>query len=195
MSKPVGPGRIGSARRFLQVFSELVDFLPSVEEKRDMQESLKALISYLQNAQRDLEQLPTRDDMDQLSVALKRVEMLLGRAEDNPLISRAFGIEQKRSRKVKQVSPQASERTKYILSELERLTIDQMRDALSRDPKYTTNDLREIAVILGVRANSRVSRETLANQVTVRIANKRGYESLGGMKEEKPASNGELEKP
>jgi len=193
MSKPVGPGRIGSARRFLHVFSELVEFLPTVEEKRDMQNSLKALISYLQNAQRDLEQIPTRDDMDQLSVALKRVEMLLARAEDNPLISRAFGIEQKRSRKVKQVSPQASERTKYILSELKRLTIDQMRDALSRDPKYTTKDLREIAVILGVRANSRVSRETLANQVTVRIANDRGYKSLGGFTNGEPPNNGETE--
>ncbi len=71
--------------------------------------------------------------MDQLSVALKRVEMLLARAEDNPLISRAFGIEHKRPKKIKHALPQSSERTKQIRNELDQLTIDQLRDVLSRD--------------------------------------------------------------
>ena len=193
MSKSVGPGRIGSSRRFIKILTELVDFLPTIEEKKIMQASLKALSNYLQDAERDLAQIPTKEDMGQLSMALKRVEMLLIRAEENPFVSRAFGIEHKRSQKKIPVSPQPPERIKRIREELDQLTIDQLRDTLSSSAKYTSDDLRGLAIMLGIRSNPRLSRDTLANQITIKITNDRGYKRLGELPNESNTATSDVE--
>jgi len=99
MSKAIGPGRIGSVRRFIKILSELVATLPSTEEKQKIFDSLVALTNYLQSAKQNLAQIPTRDDMQQLTIVLEQFERLITRAEDNPLISKALGVEKKNKKK------------------------------------------------------------------------------------------------
>jgi len=189
MSKAIGPGRIGSVRRFIKILSELVATLPSTEEKQKIFDSLVALTNYLQSAKQNLAQIPTRDDMQQLTIVLEQFERLITRAEDNPLISKALGVEKKNKKKKVHAVTQTSERIKIFCNELDKLTIDQIRETLSNDPKYTSNDLRELAINLDIRVTARISRDTLVNQIIVRIANDRGYKTLGGFESKNDPSN------
>lgn len=180
MTKPTGPARIGKAKRVVRILSDLVQSLPTASDKREVHDSLQSVTSYLQEAQRQLAAIPTQDDFRHLDEALQRLERLLTLAEDNPMLAKSLGLTHKRAARMRRVHPLSDERVASIVQELEAMTIDQVRQALTSGPKYSTSDLRALATHLGVRLQSRMSRETLANHITTSVANTRGYKQLSG---------------
>ena len=62
---------------------------------------------------------------------------------------------------------------------MKSLPVDEIRSKLQSE-SYPMRTLRSVASAVGVRPTKGLSRETLAHQVAMRIANLRGYELLRG---------------
>lgn len=180
MNKSLGPGRLGSAKRIIDVLSELVRTLPTAEEKRQIHDALQAVIEFLRQAQKELDAIPSRDELRQLSEALYRLENILKLAEDNPLLARPLGFRPKALIKAKSAERFSADEIKAVLKKFASMTIDQIRQYLTEDSDYSRSHLRALGMGLGIRVQARMSREALANQITTRIANERGYNKLSG---------------
>ena len=180
MTQPIGPSRIANAKKVVKMLSGLLQSLPTAADKREIYDSLKAVTSYLEEAQTQLESIPIKEDFKQLDEALQRLEKLLNLAEDSPLLSKPMGLRPKRPTVVRPGPAIPNERVTTILKELEDMTIDQIRVALTSNPKYSTNELRALGKQLGLRLQARVGRETLANHIATSLANTRGYKELSG---------------
>jgi hypothetical protein len=72
-----------------------------------------------------------------------------------------------------------------LANELSNLTIDQVRERLLNDESVRLTDLRALAAHLNVRYQSKSTRESLAQTLTTRIANARGYDALSSISDER----------
>jgi hypothetical protein len=179
MSTKVGPAKAASLRKVITALQDLIRTLPTPEELHKMDESLEALITYLRHIQQDLKSIPMRDEFGEASVIIDQLDTLLRRAEENPIIGRAIGLEKPLPKKLRQPTTGiTTQNAREALHEFEDMTIDQIRDALSLESKYSLADLRQIADALGIRVQSTASRDVFASRITTRLANSRGYRNL-----------------
>lgn len=174
-----GSKKATRARMISGKLREIVDGLPSHDDRDAMAASLEALVEYLSDAKRALQGIPTRDGHAELMTLLDRFDSLLSQAEDSPVLARALGVEKRLSKKVtttpKVVDPR---QVRSVLEGFRDSTIDQIREKLLDDSKYTASELRQMAASIGLRVQSRSNRSTVAAQLVTAIANERGYRQL-----------------
>jgi len=181
----IGPSRAARAKSVLAALREVVNTLPGQEEKEEMHKALEALIDYLRHLQKELAVVPSRDEFADAMVTVERLEALLMRAEQNPVVARAIGLQRARPRRREASIPQATrEQAAEVLRRFESFTVDQVREALRDEGRYSVSELRSMAAALGIRVQARASRESLATQITTHLANARGYKILRAGSEE-----------
>lgn len=168
---------VNRAKTVLAALQALAGSLPSDEERDRAKKALDQLIEFLQSARVALDGLPTQGDLGSLRRSLDQLTDLFGKAVDSPAVSAALGMEPVRSpARAKTVRPPAP--SAEDLERFRDLTIDQMRELLNDESKFTVSKLHELARSLGARVNSRSGREAIANQILTKITNVRGYQQL-----------------
>lgn len=169
------------ARSLLAAIRDVAASLPTTEERNEAVATIRAVEAYLAEVRAWLELLPTSADTADLQGALSRFDVLVEKTEQNPLLARVFGDAPKPKPRKTPAPPSAGDdRARTLLATLDDLTIDQIREKLQRDPTLNLRDMRALAQLLELRFPSKISRETLANSLTTRIANQRGYRHLSG---------------
>jgi hypothetical protein len=175
----IGPSKMSRARSLLAALQELVRTLPTEAEKQDMHSAMAALESYLQHVMRELSSVSTQEGASNVLEALERLEALLARAEANPMVARAIGLERTPPRKrPMRVAPHDGPQVDAALHNLASMTIDQVRDSLGDPSQHSLADLRSIASAIGLKVQSRSTRENMVNHITTALANSRGYQRL-----------------
>ena len=186
MSKP-SKQRRSRLEVFLKHLNAILDALPSDSEKHEVEAALLKLIGFMNDLKARLELVPSAEEVSGLRVAAQRLEQALAAAETDPVLAGVFGLArpQTRRRDSRASSEATSAAGKSALEALQALSIDEIRSQLQSD-SYPLTTLRAVASVLGVRPTKGLSREDLAHQVTMRIANTRGYERLRGEIPETP---------
>jgi hypothetical protein len=177
---PPNKRRRPNTRALLAVLEDLVDTLPTADERLEASRNIEIVIGYLQEVQERLNKLPLPDDLSSARGALSQFDDLVESAERNPVLAMAFGTKPfpKRTSRDPDKLPEAQARE--ILRDWEHLSIDQLRERLQTDKTLTLRDLRGVASIAGLRISAKNTRATLINQLITWFANQRGYRLLGG---------------
>lgn len=166
---------------FLKHLTGILDVLPSESEKQEVEEALRKLVAFLNDLKARLELVPSAEDVSGLRVAVQRLEQALAAAETDPVLAGVFGLPRPRARRRegKAVSEPGSTAGSRALEALQALSIDEIRAKLQSD-SYPLATLRAVASHLKVRPTKGLTREALAHQVVMRIANDRAYKGLRG---------------
>lgn len=172
--------RTNSLRPFVRQISELAASLPTNEDIRSAKEALDDILRFLESTRRSLDALPSSDDTRSVAGSIRVFDKLLDIAQTNPALSMALGVTPRGHRRPPpQRQPEEElERGKALFEELGQLTVDQIRDRLLNDPMIRLTDLRALAAHLHIRYQAKSTRESLAQSLTTRIANSRGYDAL-----------------
>jgi len=170
------------AKTFLRRLQATVQSLPTNAEKRQVQERIAALAEFLENLQGAVNSMPTIESVSQINEALHLLQGLFSKAEANPVLAGlAPAPRGPRLRKSKQgVSEEDITSAKPDLEALQGMPVDEIRAKLLSEDHYGLSRVRAIAAALGIAATEKLSRESLAHQITTKIANYRGYERLSG---------------
>jgi hypothetical protein len=172
--------QVGRLRDLLRALAELGDGLPSREDLAKADASLSELAGYIQSVRDRLQHVPTVEEVGSIVTAASALQGILARAESSPVLSMALGVEPSRPA----ARPKPSREVSTIsIDEVTRrfgdLTIDQLRDTLGDERTLPLSELQTIARAVGARSGSRLGRDSLVLNVVTKIANLRGYRSLG----------------
>lgn len=178
--KRIGTTKMSRARNVISILRKIVDTLPSKSEKDEMNKALEALIEYLMKVQEDLKLLPDKDTVQDIVYIVNHLDLLLTKAENNPIVAKAIGLEKSPLKKtsIKKIDRGSEIERKEIMKEFESNTIDQIRELLENENRFPLVKLRSIANGLGLRFQARSARDTLVRIITSRIATSRGYNML-----------------
>jgi len=115
----IGPARSSKLRNVISILQQLINTLPTKDEIEEIEHSLNELVDYLSIVRSSLAKVPSQDEFtDAMNTAL-RLEELLDRAEANPIVAKALGIERPLRRKAPApISHVASESVKSLMSRL-----------------------------------------------------------------------------
>lgn len=179
MKKPTR-SRTHSLRPFVQHLSEVASGLPSKDDIAKAKAALNDIVSFLEDVRNSLDALPTAEGSLPVADSIRVFDTLLDAAQASPALSLALGLSPKSERRAATPRSTAQDirRGVDLASELAGLTVDQVRDRLLNDSSIRLTDLRALAAHLHVRYQSKSTRESLAQTLTMRIANARGYDAL-----------------
>jgi len=177
---PQSRKRTHSLRPFVEHLSHLAANLPSRDEVAQAKAALNDIIAFLEHVRASLDQIPNRDAVGSIAQSIEVFDKLLDTAQENPALILALGLSPKSARRAapKRTSDHDQLRGQELFDQLAALTIDQIRDRLVNDSSLRLSDLRALAGHLHVRYQAKSTREALAQILTTRIANARGYEAL-----------------
>lgn len=175
---------LSNKKAFLAGLRDLVSTLPSESEKQEVRSTFSELIAFLTSLRQTFDTIPSAEEMDETSKAIQKLDELFIKAENNPVVAKALGMPSKpKARKPKSsIAEEDIAKAKNMIASLESLSIDEIRGQLQSE-KYSLSELRAMAPAVGIRSSSKLSREALAHQITMKIANYRGYRHLSGQTE------------
>ena len=164
------------AKAFAKSLQSLIDSLPSASERQEIDSQLGTIINFLTDLRKRLNGIPSQEEATSAREAIDRLDSIFAQAKDSPFLSATLGI-RATARRPKPAKPSAEdvERAKSTLTELETLSIDELRPALQR---LSPQALKSVASSLGMRPSQRTAQETLVHQVATKITNTRGYRRL-----------------
>jgi hypothetical protein len=164
------------AEKFAKRLGELIDTLPTEEDRNRIASELDVLIQFLTTLKSHLQSVPTQQDALATRSAIDQLRSLFVHAKTNPFLASAFGIKAALPRpKAPAITPEEIERTNLAISKFDSLPIDELRSTLD---KMSIRELKAVASAVGVRTSSRTAREALVQHVATKISNTRGYRSL-----------------
>ncbi len=163
---------------FLSKLSDLVGSLPSQEEKSQIDRDLTMLIGYLEEVRRQLELVPTSNQID--SSSINRLRELMKAVDVDPVLSRVLGFSARGRRVGREggvLADEARSRAREVARELETLSGDEVQHKLV-DNTYSVAMLRQIGGELGIRIPSKARRSSVVDTIAGKLANRRGYKIL-----------------
>jgi len=158
-----------------------VDALPSESEKKEATEALDRLIAFLNDLKAQFDLLPSTEDTASMRVAVQKLQQVMSKVENDPALSNLFGPPLRRpgTRARTGGGEEGSPAAKRLLESWQGMPLEEIRTKLQTDV-YPLTALRTAASALGVRPIKGLSREAIAHQIFMRIANSRGYQHLRG---------------
>lgn len=190
-------GRTLNGRALVAGLQAAIRALPSSREKQELRQSIDDLIRFLTDLRDSLDLIPTLDDASKADRAVEALAGLFEKAESSPALAAALGISSRReSARPRSRPPEGAPATERVdpsrvdglLQRLRQQPVESIRRELEDPERHSTGILRAVAAQLGIKGAAKLSRETMAHQISMKIANYRGYQRLRG--EENPGSDG-----
>ena len=171
-------------KSFLTGLQKTISALPTEAEKEELQTTCTVLIEFLSDLKKNMKDIPSIEDMNTVRETIQSLESLLSKAETSPALSAAFGLRKHATAKKRSpnLTDEEKTRAKAALADFESLQIEEIRLKLSNEGSYSVRELRGIASAIGIRSTRSLSRVDLVHRIATKIANYRGYQSLGGAK-------------
>lgn len=168
-----------------------LDALPSASEKKEATEAFDKLIAFLNDLKAQFDLLPSAEDTASMRAAVQKLQQVMSKIENDPALSNLFGPAPRRrgTRAETGGSEEASAAAKPLLESWQAMQLEEIRAKLQTDV-YPLTALRAAASALGVRPTKGLSREAIAHQIYMRIANSRGYRQLRGDMVAQEGTNG-----
>ncbi len=166
---------------FLSNVQDLIAALPTDEEKKDLDKAFESLIGFVSNLKEKVASLPTREDSEVIIESIVLINNYIKKAESIPALSTSLGLAGKRESKVfqKKTSDEDIQKAKKAINHLKTLPIDEIKIQL-QSSKFLLSDLQLIADEIGIRYDKKLNKDSLSNQIAIKISNYRGYQHLSG---------------
>jgi len=170
------------AKAFLGRLQEMVQSLPTEAEKADTREKIGALAEFLKTMQAAVDAMPSIENASKVNEALAWLQDLFSKAEANPVLAGLVPppAAPRRRKTAQAITEQDLASAKLDVDGLKTMPIEQIRDRLLDENAYSLARLRAMAASVGIRATNKLGRESLAHQITTKVANMRGYDTLSG---------------
>lgn len=172
--------KLGSVqlKRWTAVVRTLTQSLPSPEEKAALLAAVDDILSFFAELRQRLEALPTVEETPELQQKMEALTFLFQEIERLPALSRAVQARRVPLGKASGTEGRTSdsESSESILAKLNSGD-ESGRIALQQ---CSGQQLRTIASQLGLPTSKHTDREALIRQISMRVANHRGYELLRG---------------
>ena len=184
--------QFAKARAFLGRLQATVQALPTDAEKREALEKIAALGDFLNALNASIEAMPTMESVGNISESMERLQELFAKVEANPVLAGLKPAPRPLKPRKDRVPVTEVERAaaKPDVELLRSLPAEEIRARLLDERIYSLARLRAIASALGIGTTEKLGRDSLAHQVTTKIANFRGYERLSGEGESEGPSHG-----
>ncbi len=166
-----------------QQLRKVLDELPSSTERDELVNSLRYLISVLEDLSKALGTLPTAEEASRAKESLAKLESVVN---SNPLLrgrSAISGVKSQARKRTNVPQPEPSyskEIIEQMVERLSRMSEGTLRDELEDSRSYPNSLLRAMLTRLGRRVPSKGVRREMAEQLIVTIINKHTYEGLRG---------------
>lgn len=157
-----------------------LESLPSEQEKRQLVASLDRLRGFIDELRESVVRVPTGESMADARAALERLEQVYVKASSSPWLATTIGIAPKRKSGTTPLSDDEKQKGQRLAQALAELPADQVEANLLDENKYSGRSLRAVAQAFGIRSTKGFSRESLAHQIAMKVANARGYRALRG---------------
>ena len=190
MSSSAGSkGRTVDGRALVAALQAAMRALPTSQEKAELRRNVDELIKFLTDLRDSLDLIPAVEDASQAGKGIEALAALLARAESNVALASALGIDlagagdatsKRRPRKRSPADGQPPVPVGSVLEKLRQQPVDSIRRELEDPDRHSSATLKAIAGELGIRGTAKLSRETMAHQISMKIANYRGYQRLRG---------------
>lgn len=174
------------AKAFLGRLHATVQALPTEAEKAQAKERLAALGEFVKTLQAAVDSMPSIESVGRVKDSLAWLQDLFAKAAANPVLAGLVPVSSppRQPRKPPQpLSEQDLAAGRADLDTIRALSAEDIRTRLLDEDGYSLSRVRAIAANLGIGATEKLSRESLAHQVTTKIANYRGYQALSGKDE------------
>jgi hypothetical protein len=168
------------ATRLLRGLQAALESLPSEQEKQQLVASLDQLRAFIDELRESVVSIPTGEGMGDAKAALEKLEHVYVKAASSPWLAATIGISPKRKASARPLSDQEKEEGGRLAQRLENLPTEQVEAKLIDEEQYPARQLRAVAQAFGIRSTKGYSRESLAHQIAMKIANARGYRALRG---------------
>jgi hypothetical protein len=170
-----------SVKSFMVNLEKLVRGLPTDNEKNEIQNNLKKLIDFFNFLYEAIDMLPSSKDTNKIDQVIKNINNIINEIEVNPAFAVLFGLRGQSlvTKRRQGLKEEEIAKGKIALKNLESLSIDAIRSKLQSE-EYSISEIRAIGYELGIKSNKGLNREALAHQITMKIANYRGYKKLSG---------------
>jgi hypothetical protein len=170
------------AKTFLDGLQEIAQLLPTEAEKAEAKGKIGILADFLETMRAAVDAMPSIESARKVNDAVAWLQGLFSKAETNPVLAGlvappAAPRPRKRSGAIKE---QDLASAKLDVSSLKTVPIEQIRNQLFDETLYSLTRLRAMAASVGIGAANKLGRESLAHQITTKVANTRGYETLSG---------------
>jgi len=165
---------------FLHHLGALVESLPTREQKELLQREIAAIIAFLEDLRAQLAELPIREDEAGLEQSLKVLRNFIAVAEADPLMARTLGLTPKQPKaRSGSKRPRTPPDHSAIVDQLKGLSPDEMYAILTqRADGCTVAALKQVALLRGLRVESKASRSAIVDQIVKRAENQAGYQYL-----------------
>lgn len=176
-------GRHLDGKALVGAIDAAIRALPTAADKEGLRSSLNELISFLSEVRDALDLVPAIEDAKKAEQALATLREHVGKAERNPFLAAALGLHgastgPARTKRVGRPGPAGG--VQGLLARLRKLPVDGIRAELEDPERHPVALLAALAAELGVHGGEKLGRVALSHQVTMKIANYRGYEQLRG---------------
>jgi len=167
---------------FIVNIQKALSNLPSQAEKEELEVGCTRLIAFLAALKNNIANIPTTEEMASVEQQIQKIKDFLEKAEDDPVLRTALGIRRLASKKYPgAVTESERQKATKALDAFNAMQLDEIRHRLGNEEMYTIRELRAIANELGIKSIQRLSRTDLVHRIATKIANFRGYQSLGGI--------------
>ena len=166
---------------FLSKLSEMVESLPTQDMKDRTNQELDTLINFLLEFQDRMKNVPTLEETSEITSTIEKLITIVKMADSDPFLSRALGLSvQKSGRTPKRKSLSEVERTtaKELAHKIKDLSPNEIEMKLEDKNTYRILVLRQVANELGIKVDSKATRESIIDKILRKISNIRGYEYL-----------------
>lgn len=159
-----------------------LESLPTEQEKQQLVDSLEQLRSFIDELGKSVASIPTAETMADARTALERLERVYVKANTSPWLAATIGGRpgSKRRSDTRPLSDDEKQEGQRLAQELSELPTDQVEAKLLDENQYPGRYLRAVAQVFGIRSTKGFSRESLAHQIAMKVANARGYRALRG---------------
>jgi hypothetical protein len=168
--------------------------LPTAEEKRQVLDALNQLTAFLGEVQGAFERLPSAQDADDVKKSLEKLETLQASVDQTSAL--ATFLKPRRSTtgsRDKPLTEPEKEKGAKLLDSLMSMRTESVDLLLGDDNRCSWRDLRAVAFALGIRSSKGFNRDSLAHQISTKVANARGYRVLRGDESLKQEGSSEID--
>lgn len=166
---------------FLSNLAGLVESLPTLETKAEVNRELDALIGFLSEFQEKMRDVPTIEETKEISSTVERLITLVKLADSDPFLSRNLGLSPQKSggqSRHQSLTDTERRKAKEIAAQIKKLSPQELSKELADKKTYKVVFLKQVASEIGARVSSRATRASIIEKISKKLSNTRGYDYL-----------------
>jgi hypothetical protein len=169
--------------KIIKELDQLMDVMPSDEERRNIVTSIESLIKFLDDLKRKVETIPDDSKRTEIKKAVQVIYTFLEEARTDPLKASILGLTRGKARlRYEKASSFSEEELQRVVKEIESTPTPKLTTKLMA---YNKRQLISLGKKFNTHVTEKMSKIDIVNKIAKSLENMRGYELLRTLPSEK----------